>query len=461
MIKDKFLKTIEEYDLIKPKDTVLVAVSGGTDSTGLINLLSEVKSKLKINLHIAHLNHLIRKGDAELDVRYVQNLAQNLDIPITVESFDVQAFAKEKKMGLEEAARQVRYSFLRRVASHIGANKIAVGHTADDNVETFLMRLLRGAGLTGLCGIPVKRDKIIRPLIRVWRRELEDYVGVLKLVPRRDHTNYESRYSRNRVRLKLIPQLKLYNLNIKEIILQTILLLTDDREYIENQAEQAFADIMISRVEGEICLETEELMELPATIQGHVIRKAIESIKGNLKNLTFTHVHDIIALLPKVEKWELHLPEGICVCGNKGELTIMRERPAEQTKISYCHILQVPCEKDVPEIGKKIKATILDKFTMDEIKSSDLQTAYVDYAIIGKNIIIRSREDGDRFFPLGMKGSKKLQDLFIDSKVPFELRDSIPIIESRGKIIWVGGMRISEKAKVTKNTKKVVKIELL
>jgi len=204
-----------------------------------------------------------------------------------------------------------------------------------------------------------------------------------------------------------------------------------------------------------------ELRDFPATIQSHVIRRAIEAIKGDLKDLTFTHVHDILNMLDKTEKWELHLPEGIFAVGSRRELRILRERPSGSPKKTYCHILSVPCEKDIPEIGKTVKADILDEFSMEEIRSADMQTAYMDYSIIGKNIVVRSREEGDRFFPLGMKGSKKLQDLFIDNKVPLELRDSIPIIESRGKIIWVAGMRISEKAKVDKTTKKVLKIQLL
>ena len=209
MIKDEFLETIKEYKLLKKGERVLVAVSGGADSISLLQLLDSCKEKLEITLHVAHLNHMIRKGDSQLDVRYVQCLAQNLGIPITVESINVPVFAKERKMSLELAAREIRYAFLERVADKVGAQKIAVGHTADDNVETFLMRLLRGAGLKGLCGIPVKRGRIIRPLMKIWRREIEDYVGSLKLVPRRDYTNYESKYMRNRVRLKLIPQLKI------------------------------------------------------------------------------------------------------------------------------------------------------------------------------------------------------------------------------------------------------------
>ena len=201
IIKQKFLNAVNEYKMFQPDELVLVAVSGGADSTALLNLLADCREKFGLKLHVAHLNHLLRKGEAELDVRYVESLAQRLEIPTSVEAVDAAAWANKERLGIEEASRQLRYDFFERVAGKIGADKIAVGHTADDNVETFLMRLLRGSGLKGLCGIPPKRGKIVRPLIKIWRREIEDYVGGLKLVPRRDPTNYESKYKSKNVRL--------------------------------------------------------------------------------------------------------------------------------------------------------------------------------------------------------------------------------------------------------------------
>ncbi|HVN67198.1 MAG TPA: tRNA lysidine(34) synthetase TilS, partial [Candidatus Sulfotelmatobacter sp.] len=169
-IEDKFLETSKEYRLLKPGDKVLVAVSGGADSTALLNLLYANRDKLGLTLHVAHLNHLLRRGDAELDAKYVEAMAQRLAVPVTVEEKDIAALAKEEKIGIEEAARLARYDFFARTAAKVGADRIAVGHTADDNIETFLMRLLRGSGLRGLCGIPPRRGQIVRPLIKVWRR---------------------------------------------------------------------------------------------------------------------------------------------------------------------------------------------------------------------------------------------------------------------------------------------------
>jgi tRNA(Ile)-lysidine synthase len=457
MINDTFLDTIKEYKMLKPKDRVLVAVSGGADSSALLYLLNSFKEELSLDLHVAHLNHTIRKDDAELDVRYVQSLAQKLRLPVTVESFDVQSFAREEKMSLEEAARAVRYAFFDKIANKINADRIAVGHTADDNVETFLMRLLRGSGVKGLCGIPAMRGKIIRPLIRVWRREVEVFVSGLKLVPRRDYTNYESKYLRNRVRLKLIPQLKIYNPKIKEIILQTILLLTEDGTYLEAKAEELLEKALSSAKNDELSLDADKIRKLEYPIQGHILRKAIEKVKGNLFEVSFKHIREVLDKIASGKNWEIHLPDSTYLRGSRKEIIICRDRDRLFNKKSYFYSFSIPGEIDIQETGKKISAAIVPEME----SGNNPRVAYVDYSALGRNLIVRNKEDGDRLIPLGMKGSKKLQDLFVDEKIAAEDRDSIPIVESKGKIVWVAGLRLDERAKVTPDTKKIVRLEFL
>ena len=456
MIEDKFAEAVKEYQMFEPGDVVVVAVSGGVDSTALLNLLYARREELKLTLHIAHLNHLLRKGDAELDVRFVEGLAQRLNLPITVEAVDVAALAKQEKLGIEEAARSARYDFFERTAVRLGANRIAVAHTADDNVETFLMRLLRGAGLKGLCGIPPKRGKIVRPLIKVWRREIEDYVGALKLVPRRDHTNYESKYMRNSVRLKLIPQLKIYNLNIKEIILQTILLLTEDSLYLENKAAEVLAEIQQAAPAGEIRLDLARLKNIDPALHGRLLRLAVAEVKGDLNQLAFTHIRAIMEKLDATEKWELHLPGGFFARGGKEELAIGRERGLKKEAREFKYTLSVPGQVELAEIGRTFNCGFADQLD----KAAGPRIAYVDYAALGKDLIVRSKLPGDRFVPLGITGTKKLQDFFVDEKVRAEARDDVPVVESGGRIIWVGGLRLDERAKVTEKTRKIVRLEL-
>ena len=456
-IQEKFSETINEYGMFEEGDTVLVAVSGGADSTALVNLLYSLRKELGISLHVAHLNHLLRKGDAELDAKYVENMAQRLSLPITVETIDVAALAERENIGTEEAARIARYDFFEKTAAKIGANKIAVGHNADDNVETFLMRLLRGAGIRGLCGIPPKRGKIVRPMIKIWRREIEDYVGALKLVPRRDYTNYESRYMRNSVRLKLIPQLKIYNLNIKEIILQTILLLTEDNLYLENRAAEAFQTMIIERDNGEIKLNSDKLKKLENTIRRYVLRMAIERVKGDLAQVAFNHIRQINEKIEASEKWEIHLPDGIFVYGEKGGVVVARQKPGQNLTPQFNYLLTIPGQVTIKEIGRILRGSLTTNIEI----SDERKAAYIDYNALGKEISVRNKRPGDRFCPLGVKGSKKLQDFFIDEKIPAEDRDKIPLVESGGRIIWVAGQRIDERVKVTEKTKKIVKLELL
>jgi len=457
VIKDKFLEAIKEYRMFEPGDLVLVAVSGGADSTALLNLLYAFRDKLGISLHVAHLNHMLRKGDADLDVKYVEGLARKMEIPVNVEAVDVAAFAQQEKMGIEEAARIARYEFFERMAIKIGAKKVAIGHTADDNIETFLMRLLRGAGLRGLCGIPPKRGMIVRPLIKVWRREIEDYVGALKLVPRRDHTNYESKYVRNSVRLKLVPQLKIYNLNIKEIILQTILLLTEDNLYLENEAAEILPAVIVSQTPGEIRFSLDKLRGLETTIQRYILRLAVEKVKGDLAQLSFNHIREILEKLGSTEKWELHLPDGIFVLGERNILIVCREKPKNLETKPFRYVLPIPGEVRVEEAGKTLRGSFVESAD----KREDPAVAFVDYGALGKEVVVRNKLPGDRFSPLGLKGTKKLQDFFVDEKVPAEERDRVPIVESVGKVVWVAGRRLDERAKVTEKTKKIVKLELL
>ncbi len=455
MIRDKALEAIKEHKMLNPGDSVLVAVSGGADSISLLYLLFSLKEELKLGpLYVAHLNHLIRRNEAQIDQKYVENIAKNLGLLCISESADVEAHAAREKLSIEDAGRRLRYAFYAETAKKVGANRIALGHTADDMVETFLMRLLRGAGLKGLTGIPPVRGNIIRPLIKVWRREIDNYIATLKLVPRIDHTNYESKYLRNRVRLKLIPQLKIYNLNIKEILLQTVLLLTEDYLYMEAKTREALLEIIVKEKEGSLELEAQKLRELEPPIVGHLIRTAIEMVKGNLAELTFSHIHSIIKNLDSSERWELHLPDMLYVIGNRNNLIITKEQPKEPEKVSFHYNLEVPGSIVIEEAKVKITSKILDDLSVGESQN----TALLDFEETGKELVVRSRKEGDRFFPLGMKGAKKIQDFFVDQKVPASERDLVPIVEAQERIIWVAPFRIDERNKVTKKTKKVVKL---
>ena len=262
---------------------------------------------------------------------------------------------------------------------------------------------------------------------------------------------------RNSVRLKLVPQLKVYNLNIKEIILQTILLLTEDNLYLENKAAEALEKSIFSQNTDEIKMDVPKILSLESPIQGRLLRLAIERIKGNLTQLSFTHVQAILAKLGSTEKWELHLPDGINVGGDKNSIAVSLGKPEIKTVKPFKYALPIPGEIRISEVGGTLRGSFVGKYE----KGSDPKIAFLDFGALGKDIIVRSKLPGDRFTPLGIKGSKKLQDFFVDEKVPADVRDSVPIVESGGRVVWVAGMRIDDSVKVTDKTRKIVKLELL
>ena len=459
-MEQQVLKTIQEYQMFEPGNKCLIGVSGGADSIALLQILSELKDQLGLSLHVVHLNHLLRGAPADEDEEFVRNLARKHSLPITVERVDVENLAKLKGLGIEEAGREARYAFYYKTARDTGAQRIALAHSADDNIETFMMRLLRGAGLKGLLGIPPVRDKIVRPLILTWRRDIELYCAKHKLIPRVDYTNYESRYLRNRVRMKLIPQLKIFNPNVKELLLQTILMLTNDYYYIHDQALKSLKSMTETEEEDILGLNLVKLRKLDQTLQGHVLREAISDLKGDLKEVSFNHIQGIMDLLETTEAKKLDLPEDIKAVFERDTLTLRRGDTEVPPPVVFAYDLALPGEVKIQETGTTIAARHDELPSLSKLKEDNPKAAYVDANKLDGKVVVRNRRPGDRFSPLGLGGSKKLQDFFVDLKVNQSQRDLVPIVESEGKIVWVAGYRLDEAFKVTALTKKVIRLEL-
>jgi len=456
MIEAKVQRTLKKYNMISPGDKVVIAASGGVDSTALLHVLNSLKATLKIKLFAAHLNHKLRGRDAELDAGFVKETCKKLRIPVFIEEFDVQAFAEQNRLGLEDAARRVRYEYFERIAARMSANKIALAHNADDNIETFLMRLIRGSGLKGLESIPALRGRIIRPFIEVSRKEIEAYLRSINVRPRIDRTNFETRFMRNRVRRNLLPVLESYNKKIREVILRTISAVAADHDFIRKQAGESLMKAMISRKKNEVAIDMEGLSRLEPAIKAEALRLAIGSVKKDLVDISFVHIEDILGIMDK-GRGEIDLP-GAYIYVKKGALVISRTKHTVPEAIPFMHKLEVPGQAMAEEAGFVIDAELVDHVKRSELLKKDPYIAYLDYDKISKPLFIRGRKDGDVFSPLGLKGKKKLQDIFVDSKVAQENRSKVPVLEDGKKIVWIVGYRISEEAKVTSKTKKVVKI---
>ncbi len=321
---------IYQHGLVSGDKPLVVGVSGGPDSVCLLHLLVGLKERLDVELHVAHLNHMLRGNESEADARYVSELTERLSIGITLEQRDVKSYQDEHHLTLEEAAREVRYQFFAEVANSVGTDRIALGHTANDQAETILMHLVRGAGVYGLQGMqPLTqwesladtRLMVVRPLLEVSRKEIEAYCQQNDLEPRRDSSNLSSSYFRNRIRNELMPLLESYNPRINEALLRTADSLAVDFSFFEQQVSQIWDKVV--REEGEaIILKAKELIPLHPALQRYLLREAVRRLLGSLKDIEWKHIEKMrSALSMKVGK-RVFLPRGLTFYVERGGFRI-------------------------------------------------------------------------------------------------------------------------------------------
>ena len=463
-LDQRVLGFIQEHRLMANGQTLLVAVSGGQDSVCLLHLLHDLQPILGIKLHVAHLNHQLRGKESDGDARYVARLAKTLGIPATVEKRDVIACQKERGLSLEEAAREVRYSFLAEVASAIGADSAAVGHTLDDQVETILLHLIRGAGTRGLRGLqPLTRwhlaEKeltVVRPLLEIRRDETGAYCESFELHPRQDATNLSMEPLRNRVRLELLPLLKSYNPQVNDALLRTARIAGEDIAYLEKEADRIWSKVAAQQG-GMIILDKKAVLKLSPVMQRYLMRSAIGSIVGNLKDIEARHIEEMIQAFNKPAGKQISLPYGLVFSIDYDRYLLGQDRNVLSPfpVLNGEHIIKNPGTTVIP--GWRIQVNIID--SIDSISDDNSFTAYFDYSRTGDKLVVRSRKRGDRFQPLGMKDQKKLSQFMLDAKIPTHWRDNVPIIASPDGIVWVMGYRMDERVKVTEKTKKVLYLE--
>ena len=472
MLKEKVRRTIVRYRMLEPGDRLVVAVSGGPDSVALLSILACLSQELNFSLQVAHLNHMFRAKEAEEDALYVKELAKKFSLPITVRKRNVLAFIKRKHLSPEEGARQVRYKFLQDVAEKAGANKIALGQTADDQVETVLMWMLRGSGLKGLAGIPAVRPLenclIIRPLIEVNRSEIKDYLREESLRVQVDASNLKPVYLRNKIRLKLIPLLaRDYNPNIKSVLSGMSQILRADEECLNEVQERTFKRIVRVKGDNRVEINLISLRRLHLSMQRRILRRSIELVKGNLRGITLNHLREVLNIVNQGRTGsEVHLPKDIAVKRSYQKVLISQDRESK-VSVKYSYQLPIPGETEIEEVNITLRSSLLNRRSIGGVgelrKSSSSKKAYFDLNEIEPPLMIRNRRRGDRFQPMGMRGRKSLKEFFIDEKIPREERERTPLlVQRKGRdILWVVGHRRAEKAKVSQRTKRVLKVEIL
>ena len=452
-------QTIQDYHMCEPGHTLLVAVSGGPDSMALLHALYQLRESFAIQLIIAHLNHQMRRGAIQ-DVRFVKAEAHDLGIPCITQSLDVPAYQRRYKLSPEDAARRARHAFLQSTAKAVAAQHIALGHTADDQAETVLFRLLRGSGLRGLCGIPPVRQPIIRPLIQVQRRHIMAYLRTHRIPFRDDPSNRQRRYVRNRIRLTLLPQLqKSYNPRVVQTLCATAQLLAADEATLQDAAWQQFAVARLPSAPDQVHLRTAMITPLSPALQRRVLRQALAEAVGGLQGFTRTHLAHMMALLrTEAGTRYLALPGGTVVERRYGVLIICRRTPPAAVRIAQA--LAVPGIGDVEGLGVTIKSDIIPGGTaVGSYPTGD--TAWLDAEKVGHKLFIRTRSPGDRFQPLGSPYTKKLKAFLIDAKIPRMERDRLPLVTTPAGIAWVAGVRLADWAKVTPKTRVILRLQLI
>ena len=450
-----------EHAMFLPGQTVVVGVSGGPDSAVLLHALAGLRGTLAIELMAAHLNHGFRGAEAEEDAAYTAELARSLNIPCRVEKQDVPARRVRQHLSAQEAARTVRHEFLRRMAEEIGAERIALGHTQDDRIETVLLNLLRGTGMEGLQGIAPVALPLVRPLYHVSRVEVEAYCTAFDLQPRRDSSNTKQDYRRNRVRLELLPHLAAYyNQDIGDALLRMSELVSADNAFMEAQAREALAHCVPQRSENALLLKAASLLALPLALQRRVVRQAIAQVRGSLHDVGFAAIENALRFPEQGRDFAFLLPESeagtVQISGDRDVLQIAL-LSAPVSPLAWRQVLHIPGETRLENAGGVLNAHVFaagkEAAAWIAARYSDAaqQVAFRTARLLGfalhdlkLPLLARSWQAGDRMRPRGLNGTKKLQDIFTDAKIPAVQRGRLPIVQEAGEageILAVIGLR--------------------
>ncbi len=438
---------------------VIVAFSGGPDSSALLHLFLSLKDELNLRIQAAHLDHGLRGKESDRDRQAAERAARDAGAAFHWSRVDCLALAKEKGMSIEEAGREARYEYFESIRQHTGADYIATGHTSDDNAELVMMNLLRGTGPQGLGGIPPARGHIIRPLLYFRRSELIEYLSEQRLSWVEDSSNLNRDMTRNRIRHDLIPRLSRdYNPAVKVALTRLARVMRDEQSVWDQLLDEARNKIGFMEKSGQVCMNISGLAGLPTALARRLIRSSFHSLTGDTKALSFDHVDFILNLTCLSGYKELDLPSGLKAWIENGQLSLGRPSPRPLQPFEYP--LPVPGTVHLSALGLILRAEVHSRPQQIDIKGQHPWQAVLDFDRVSPPLTVRNARPGDRFQPLGMQGTKKLADFFIDAKIPARRRDKIPLIVDRQGIIWVGGLRPAERAKVAQETRKKLNLTI-
>jgi tRNA(Ile)-lysidine synthase len=445
--EQKVLNFSDRKDLIRKNDKILIALSGGPDSVFLLNLLNKFKKRFKISIGAFHLDHSLRKNSKK-DAQFCKDICVELGIDFYTERKNVKQFAEKNKYSIEEAGRIIRYDELAKAADENGYNKIATAHIAGDNAETILLNLIKGTGIKGISGIPPKRGKIIRPLLCLTKDEILIYLNEHRIKYLLDKTNLQSDFERNFLRNKIIPLLKKkINPNLEESLFRSSEILRNQFAAIDDQIKKYSKKIAVF-TEDNLRLDVNELSKIDANLIGDVIKYSIEN-KFPV-TIKYKDIQKIIDLLKNERSKSILLPNGFTALKEKNEIIIFkknREKFDQKT-------LKIGSSVELD--GKKLSIKLLKKKPEKYSKSG--MKEYISADHLGEEFVLREWKDGDWFYPIGMKGSKKVSDYLNDKKISFFDKKKQLVLENQNRIVWIVGLRLDDRFKLTSQTKKVIEL---
>lgn len=423
-----FAKNKKEL-LIEEGDRLVVGFSGGPDSVFLVEMLLKLKEYINFNIVLVHINHLLRGEDAQRDEEFSMNYGKERGIEVFAKKTDITTLGKKNNLTLEEAGREARYSFYQEILKKTKSNKIALAHNKDDQIETFMFRLARGTGLSGLEGIHSKRDIFIRPISEIYKSDILNYLDNNNISYCIDHTNFENEFTRNSIRLDLIPFIeKRYNPKFKNKIFSLIEEIREANHFIEEQ---------IGEYSKKEHIFIDEIKKFPQSLRGKILSEYLYKfgIEVNRKKIEL-----IESILDKGGSQKIDLNENFIL---KKEYNILSvERKKIKRKVLEARELTIPGHIEFGEYT--ITAEYLTRYEKN-------RNCFYTNLNEGDTLLIRSRQEGDKIIPTGMKGAKKIKDIFINEKIGKEERDSIPLVTYKGDIVWIAGVRGNEKYNCTKD----------
>lgn len=474
-------ETIARYELLSAGETVVVGVSGGADSLCLLHVLRALAGDLDLALHVGHLHHGLRGAEAEADAALVASLCQDWGLPCTVARADVPVLARQGRLSIEEAARQARYCFLGDLARSLGAGAVAVAHQADDQVETVLMHLLRGAGLAGLRGMrPLARLdelrlgqadppplRLIRPLLEVTRQQVAAYCRAHGLTPRYDRSNLDTTHYRNRLRHELLPILEGYNPAIRQVLRRTAEAVAADHALLRAVLDEAWARVVRRETDEAIMLDRAAFRDEPLALRRSLLREAIHRLRRSLRNINWVHVEDAVRLAERGRAGDAAtLPGGLALTLGYDDLTLASAGyvPPQEDAPRLEAPLAVPLEGVTPLPGGRwvLRTRLLPRQALpdDWSRQPDPYLAYLDADLLDAPLALRPRRAGDWLVPLGLGGRQKVGDLMTNCKVPRAQRDAVPLLTCGDDIAWVVGYRLDARYAISPETRTVLCVRL-